>query len=80
MDRVLVGMSGGMDSTASCLLLKRQGYDVVGLTIRNHNLGTSAEGGEPRYVADAREWRDVINTFLHRLCMIDDIHGRTIYP
>ena len=21
-----------------------------------------------------------MNTFLHRLCMIDDIHGRTIYP
>lgn len=33
-----------------------------------------------KQIADAREWRDVINTFLHRLSMIDDIHGRKIYP
>ncbi len=29
---------------------------------------------------NAREWRDVINTFFHRLCGIADSHGRTIYP
>ena len=29
---------------------------------------------------NAREWRDVINTYFHRLSGIDDIHGRTIYP
>lgn len=31
--RVLVGMSGGIDSTATCLKLKEQGFDVVGLTM-----------------------------------------------
>ena len=31
--RVLVGMSGGMDSTATCLMLREQGYEVVGLTM-----------------------------------------------
>ena len=30
--------------------------------------------------ANAREWRDVINTFFHRLSGIDDEHGRKIYP
>lgn len=28
----------------------------------------------------AREWRDIVNTFFHRLSGIDDENGRTIYP
>lgn len=32
--KVVVGMSGGKDSTAACLLLREQGYDVHGLTMR----------------------------------------------
>ena len=31
--RVLVGMSGGIDSTATCLMLQEQGYEVIGLTM-----------------------------------------------
>ena len=27
--RVLVGMSGGIDSTATCLMLQEQGYEIV---------------------------------------------------
>lgn len=34
-NRVLLGMSGGVDSTAACVLLQRQGFSVVGLTIDN---------------------------------------------
>ena len=35
--RVLVGMSGGVDSAACVLLLQKQGYDVSGVTLRLHH-------------------------------------------
>ena len=32
--KVLVGMSGGIDSSAVCMLLQDQGYEVLGITLR----------------------------------------------
>ncbi|MFM6450251.1 MAG: 7-cyano-7-deazaguanine synthase, partial [Planktothrix sp.] len=33
MSKVVVGLSGGVDSSAAAALLHHQGYEVVGLTL-----------------------------------------------
>ena len=50
--RVLVGMSGGIDSSAVCLMLQEQGYEVVGVTLRTWDVPShfSTPGQvEPKY-------------------------------
>jgi tRNA-specific 2-thiouridylase len=40
MKKVAVAMSGGVDSSVAALILKNQGYDVVGITMRVWDCGT----------------------------------------
>lgn len=55
--RVIAGMSGGVDSSVSALLLKQQGYDVSGLFMKNWE-GKDPDGGCPAAI-DARDALEV---------------------
>ena len=55
--RVLVGMSGGIDSSATCIMLQEQGYEVVGMTMRTWDVASqfaTPSQEEPDFILEAR--------------------------
>ena len=55
--RVLVGMSGGIDSSAACIMLQEQGYEVVGVTMRTWDIPShfsSPEQEQPDEIMEAQ--------------------------
>lgn len=80
--RVVVGMSGGVDSSVAAYLLKEQGYDVIGLFMQNWDPALNGDLADP-YVdkeicqaqedyLDAKAVADKLEIELHRVDFVKE--------
>lgn len=89
--RILVGMSGGVDSTATCLMLQEQGYTVVGATLRTCDRAPAEE--MPPAIAEAQalaarmgiehhvvDVREAFHNTVIAYFVDEYLHGRTPNP
>ena len=91
--RVLVGMSGGIDSSAVCIMLQEQGYEVVGVTMRTWDIPShfsSPSQEQPDEVLEAQalaarlgiehhvaDVRDEFRKVIVQYFIDEYMHGRT---
>ncbi len=94
--RVLVGMSGGIDSSAVCIMLQEQGYEVVGVTMRTWDIPShfsSPSQEQPDEVLEAQalaarlgiehhvaDVRDEFRKVIVQYFIDEYMHGRTPNP
>lgn len=75
--KVVIGMSGGVDSSVAAWLLKQQGYDVLGLFMKNWE-----DDDDSEYCSSRQDWldaasvADVIGVDIEAVNFADDYKDR----
>ena len=77
--RVIVGLSGGVDSAAAAYLLKAAGYDVIGVTLRTW---VTPDGRDSRCceIDDARQTADILGIPYYVIKCISDFKREITEP
>ena len=73
---VVIGMSGGVDSSVSAYLLKKQGFNVIGLFMKNWQSEPGEVCSSEIDFKDASEVCDILDIPLHKANFSDDYWDR----
>jgi tRNA-specific 2-thiouridylase len=76
MDKVVVALSGGVDSSVAAALLKQQGYDVIGLTL--HLWTDPAHSPISDSVSAARQTAETLDIPLHVVDIADTFYREIV--